>query len=93
MSDLKNREVIYNNRTWLNGYNSPFTGSVVCHLSKETDKEDKTWYNAFIELGGCHDKARIHHDWDNESLTDYINKVELLRNEIDNYLLVLKQNS
>lgn len=84
----KDYNTIYNSRKWLNPDYSPFTGSLVCHLSTYTDEKEpeKTHINAFVELGGCHSKSRIHHDWDSQDIREYRDKVKIIRDEIDKYL-------
>ncbi len=86
---MKNDD-IYCRRTWLNPINSISTGSVVTFhgLYKYPDESIETKH-MFIEIGSCHSKVRLHAN-SNDTPADFINKLILLRNEIDLFIDHLK---
>lgn len=88
MTTIKPR-TLYNTRKWLNPPESPSTGSIVCYDGFCTD-ETGEFRSTFIELGSCHEKARLHRHYINDSADDFITKLETLRDEIDNFINHLK---
>lgn len=81
-------KVYYNRRTWLNSGNSRSTGSVVCFDGK-TEFSDGADRDAFIEIADCHGKVRLHKSSD-DSVTEFIQKLSTMRNEIDFFIDHLK---
>jgi hypothetical protein len=82
----------YNKRTWLNSEDSHYTGSVCCHDGVVSNRGKPAERYTFLEIASCHTKARIHTD-DNLTLTDYIDKLKLLRSEIDAFITHLEHES
>lgn len=81
-------KVYYNCRIWLNSENSRSTGSVVCFDGK-TEFSDGAARDSFIEIADCHGKVRIHKTSD-DSVTEFIQKLSSMRNEIDFFINHLK---
>ena len=81
----------YNTRTWLNSIDSHYTGSIVCHDGIVSNRGKPPSRYAFLELSDCHGKSRIHYD-DNLDMDAFIQKLTLLRSEIDNFISHLEQN-
>ena len=81
-------KVYYNRRIWLNSENSRSTGSVVCFDGK-TEFSDGADRDSFIEIADCHGKVRLHKSSD-DSVTEFIQKLSMLRNEVDSYINHLK---
>lgn len=79
----------YNKRIFLNGINSHYTGSLVCHDGIVSNRGKPPARYTFIEVSDCHGKVRIHTD-DNLQLEDYINKLKLLQTEINNFITHLE---
>lgn len=84
------KQKTYNKRVWLNRENSPSTGSVVVYDGPITFiKGDEKEHITFIEIGSCHDKARLHRAAD-DSKEDFVNKMLLLRDTIDEFIEYLR---
>lgn len=80
---------MYSKRVWLNEENSPSTGSVVAFDGfVRNDKEE--WRSTFLELSDCYGKARLHKA-SYDSMEDFIEKMKLLRNEIDLFIDYLEK--
>lgn len=78
----------YNTRAWLNRENSRNTGSIVCY-DGEMDFSDGRGRDSFVEIADCHGKVRLHKSaFDSEY--DWIEKLTLLRNNIDLFICFLK---
>lgn len=75
----------YNKRIWLNSDKSHYTGSLVCHDGIVSNRGKPKARYVFMEVSDCHGKARIHTD-DNLSISDYIDKLKLIRDEIDLFI-------
>ena len=75
----------YNKRTWLNPVESHYTGSITCHDGVVSNRGKPPERYTFLELSDCHQKSRIHFD-NNLEMVDFINKLKLVRNEIDNFI-------
>lgn len=76
--------VYYNRRIWLNSENSRSTGSVVCFDGK-TEFSDGVDRDSFIEISDCHGKVRLHKSSD-DSVAEFIQKLSVMRNEIDCFI-------
>lgn len=83
-------KVYYNHRIWLNSENSRSTGSVVC-FDGETDFSDGVDRDSFIEIADCQGKVRLHKS-SYDSVTEFIQKLSTVRNEIDFFINHLKIN-
>ena len=79
----------YNKRTWLNADDSPSTGSVIC-FDGDVKWHDETIHTMFLQISDCCQSVRLHKS-DNDTKEDFINKIELLKNEIEEFLNHLKQ--
>ena len=80
---------MYSKRVWLNEENSPSTGSVVAFDGFVRDDKEK-WRSTFLELSDCYGKARLHKA-SYDSTEDFIEKMKLLRNEIDSFIDYLEK--
>ena len=86
MNDIK-----YNRRTWLNSNKSDSTGSVVAFDGKITDLDTKKKYTQrFLEIADCRRKVGLHKTSDDTD-EDFLNKMKLLRNEIDKFIKHLER--
>lgn len=81
----------YNTRVWLNPIESHYTGSVVAHDGIVSNRSKPPARYTFLELSDCHGKSRIHYD-DNLDMDAFIQKLTILRSEIDNFISHLEQN-
>ena len=77
-------KTFYSTRKWLNKEDSPSTGSVVCY-DGEFDSQDNTYRNLFLEVTDCHGSIRLHKCKD-YSIEDFVEKMKLLRSEIDKFI-------
>ena len=84
----------YSSRAWLNHPNSPSTGSVVCYdgIWPENPKsaESETSPHVYCEIADCHMKVRLHQSHQ-DSREDFIEKMKLLREEIDKFITHLEK--
>ena len=80
---------MYSKRVWLNEENSPSTGSVVAFDGFVRDDKEE-WRSTFLELSDCYGKARLHKA-SYDSTEDFIEKMKLLRNEIDSFIDYLEK--
>ena len=80
---------MYNRRTWLNKNDSPSTGSVVA-FDGETLWKGKKIRNTFLSVSDCFVSARLVKT-DDDSIGDFIDKMKLLRNEIDLFISHLEK--
>lgn len=80
----------YNKRTWLNRDTSPSTGNVVCFDG------NITWHgevirNTFLQISDCNWAVRLHKTED-DTIEDFIEKMKLLRNELNEFISHLEEN-
>ena len=77
----------YNKRVWLNPNDNSSTGAIVCFsgYSQWEDRDGNREISHFVEVSDCHCKARIHRG-KYDTLEDYLNKLRLLRDSIDEYV-------
>ena len=80
----------YNKRTWLNKESSPSTGNVICFDGCTTWHGEKM-RNTFLQISDCNWSIRLHKIED-DSIDDFIDKIKLLRDEIDKFAMYLEQN-
>ena len=82
---------IYSKRIWLNVKNSPSTGSVVAYHGPISygngEKENAT----FLEIASCHEKSRLHKSG-MDTMDDFIKKMDLLRDTINDFVIFLREN-
>ncbi|NIU01224.1 MAG: hypothetical protein GWN01_09930 [Nitrosopumilaceae archaeon] len=77
---------MYNKRTWLNADTCDSTGSIVAFDGKVTDLDNKNEYTQrFLEIADCRNKVRLHKTSD-DSDEDFLNKMKLLKNEIEQFI-------
>jgi hypothetical protein len=81
---------MYNKRVWLNKEGSPSTGNVVCFDGNTTWHGEKM-RNTFLQISDCNWSIRLHKIED-DSIDDFIDKIKLLRDEIDKFAMYLEQN-
>lgn len=79
----------YNKRIWLNTTDSHYTGSATFHDGIVSNQGKPAERYTFMEITDCHRKVRIHYDH-NLDMQAYIDKLSLLRDEIDNFINHLK---
>lgn len=80
----------YNKRTWLNKESSPSTGNVVAFDGLTTWKGEKI-RNTFLSVSDCYSTIRLH-PTDDENIDDFIDKMKLLRDDIDSFISYLENN-
>ena len=81
---------MYNKRTWLNAIKSDSTGSVVAFDGKVTYGNELV-DSTFLEVSDCRHKIRLHLTSDDDK-QDFIDKMKLLRNEIDEFINHLEKD-
>ena len=80
---------MYNRRTWLNKPDSPSTGSVVAFEGDVLWKGEKI-QSAFLSVADCNVSARLHKT-DGDSMQDFIEKMTLLKDEIELFINYLEE--
>jgi hypothetical protein len=81
---------MYNKRTWLNNSISDSTGSIVAFDGEVKDLDTGNKYpQRFLEIADCRHKIRLHLTSDDSS-EDFLNKMKLLRNEIEEFIIYLE---
>lgn len=81
---------MYNKRKWLNSRVSDSTGSIVAFSGKVThDNKKVDW--TFLEISDCSNKIRLHQTTD-DSRQGFINKMKLLKNEIELFIEYLEKS-
>lgn len=82
---------MYNKRTWLNPDTSSSTSAVIAFDGKVTDLDTGVKYKErFLEISDCRRKITLHLTSD-DSDEDFLNKMILLRQEIDEFIEYLKK--
>ena len=81
---------MYNRRTWLNSQKSDNTGSVVAFDGKVT-YDNQLVNSTFLEISDCRSKIRLHLTTD-DSKSEFIDKLKLLKNEIELFINHLENN-
>ncbi|MDH6308087.1 hypothetical protein M2451_002606 [Dysgonomonas sp. PFB1-18] len=81
---------MYNKRTWINKDNSPSTGNVVA-FDGEVDWGDGKTRSIFLSVSDCNVSARLHKSHD-DTVEDFIDKMKLLRDEINLFINHLEAN-
>ena len=80
----------YIKKVWLNPMDSASTGSVAVFDGPYKYKADmKAKRDSFVEIKDCTCGIRLHRTYE-DTEQDFINKVELLRNVLDDFLIHLK---
>ena len=81
---------MYNTRAWLNHIKSDSTSSVVAFDGKVMYKNELV-EDRFLEIGDCRNKIRLHQT-DDDTKEDFINKMKLLKSEIELFITHLENN-
>ena len=81
---------MYNRRIWLNKEDSPSTGNLVCFDGMTTWRGEEI-RNTFLQVSDCNWSIRLHKIED-DSTEDFIDKLKLLRDEVDNFISYLEEN-
>ena len=79
---------MYNKRTWLNKENSPSLGSVTA-FDGEVKYSNGAERTTFLAITDCSKTIKIIRN--TESMEDYVNKLELLKTEIELFIKQLKK--
>ena len=80
---------MYNRRIWLNKEDSPSTGNLVCFDGMTTWRGEEI-RNTFLQVSDCSWSIRLHKIED-DSTEDFIDKLKLLRDEVDNFISYLEK--
>ena len=80
----------YNKRTWLNKESSPSMGNVICFDGCTTWHGEKM-RNTFLQISDCSWSIRLHKTED-DSITDFVDKLKLLNKEISSFITHLEKN-
>jgi len=78
---------IYNKRTWLNKYDSPSLGNIVA-FDGEVNYSDGTDRVTFLAISDCSKTIKLIKNA--ESIEDFIEKMKLLKTEIELFINHLK---
>lgn len=88
---MNETKTYYSSRAWLNKPESPSTGNVAAYHGLLPDG-DKYFESIFISVSDCHVSARLHKS-ESDSKEDFIDKLKLLKNEIDCFIKHLENNT
>ena len=80
---------MYNKRTWLNKENSASTGNVVAFEGDVLYKGEKI-HSAFLSISDCNVSARLHKT-DEDTLQDFIDKMKVLKSEVELFISHLEK--
>ncbi|WP_337941445.1 hypothetical protein [Parabacteroides sp.] len=75
---------MYNKRTWLNKPGSPSTGNVVA-FDGVTAWKGVNVKDTFLSISDCNNSIRLHRI-DDDSTEDFIDKMKLLKDEIEQFI-------
>ena len=81
---------MYCKRTWLNKDNSPSLGNVVA-FNGEALWEGKKIDDTFLSISDCFQVVKLQRTED-DTHEEFIDKMKLLRNEIDKFIIHLENN-
>lgn len=81
---------MYNRRIWLNKKDSPSTGSLVC-FDGNTTWHGENIRNTFLQVSDCNWSVRLHKTEDDDT-ANFIDKMKLLRDEVDKFISYLEEN-
>lgn len=83
----------YSKRVWLNKNDSPSTGSVVAYRGpRRFNGDEEPVKVAFLEVSDCHSKARLHVSPD-DTMQEFVEKMELLRDTVSDFIDYLKSEA
>ena len=81
----------YSKRQWLNPDGHPSTGAVVAyHVESPCDRDEKPDFMTILEISDCHSKVRLHRS-EKDTMAEFIEKLETLRDVIDDFVSHLRQ--
>jgi hypothetical protein len=75
---------MYNKRVWLNKDDSSSTGNVVAFDGEVTWRDEKI-RSVFLSVSDCNVSARLHKTED-DSVEDFIDKMKMLKSEIELFI-------
>lgn len=81
----------YNNRCWLNGEDSPSTGSMVAFDGIVKDKEGGDYRSTFLQIGDCFTKVKLHKA-SYDTMDAFICKMKKMRVVIDEFIEYLEKH-
>lgn len=81
----------YNKRTWLNGENIPSTSNIVA-FDGMCERRGNMYRNTFLSVSDCNVSARLHKS-DDETMDDFINKMRILKSEVESFIEHLEKNN
>lgn len=81
---------MYSKRTWLNRNDSPSTGSVVAYDGTNT-YGDGEYRSTFLKIYDCFESVKLHKA-DYDTMDDFIDKLKLLKNDIEAFIAYLEEN-
>ena len=81
---------IYNKRTWLNKNTSPSLGSITA-FDGDVDYRDGTERTTFLSISDCSKNIKLIKN--TETIEDFIDKMKLLKNEIELFINHLENNN
>lgn len=82
---------MYSKRIWIDEDPSPSTRAVMAYhgpIKYEPGREDET--TTFLKISTCHNQVHFHRTYD-ETIPQYVEKLELLRDAINNFIEHLKE--
>ena len=79
----------YNKRTWLNDIKSSSTSSIVT-FDGDVQYSDRTYRDTFIKISDCKYSIKLHKK-DEDSMSNFITKMKLLKTEIELFINHLEQ--
>ena len=82
----------YNRRTWLNPESSSSTSAIITFDGKYINEDGKEDDWRFVELKDCKRTVTFMQHTDEDTKEDFVNKIKLIRDELDLYLDYLKNN-
>lgn len=81
---------IYSRKTWINDELSPST-AFICAYDGRVEYGDSNYRHTYLKIGDCNKIVHLHKaDYDSDS--DFIKKLELLSNEITEFIKHLRAN-
>lgn len=75
----------YNNRCWLNGEDSPSTGSVVAFDGIVKARDGGDYRSTFLQISDCFTKVKLHKS-SYDTMDDFIAKMKKMRVVIDEFI-------
>jgi hypothetical protein len=85
------RKTFFKSQMWLNGEDSPSTGSIVCY-DGDVDYGDGPEPCVFVEIADCHQKVRLHMGC-TDDFDDFLDKLIRMNVEIGKFIEYLRVRS